>query len=345
MKAGHVYKLVIEATTTGSILTLTDIDDPAKTGTDVYEMPNDLWNLRLYFSPIKGKFLVHNVKIASKFGQTAFTTREPREFYEADWASGIAYASSQAREVNFARINILFPMSEELTTSSKPHKCIVDQTLQANTSSVIIKRFFCDTCAESCSNSTMTMTATENRSFILLRRVLAYVQSNNHIVDPIIAIGCNYKEQYNWTQWNLDYNLYNKTPSYYAGDPPIGASYCSDPRCGGCEINPSLLPLHVSQESKNVCFQFKCKSKVTQQMSIIAEDTGGELIMLNNLTSLSYNVRDSINHNLDKIKIEFGEKHDDYERYTFTRVLPLPQENLFAEMSVWIYKNASRKFE
>lgn len=280
------------------------------------------------------------------------TGRELAEFYESDWASGSAFASNEANERIFALVNILFPMSEELAGSSKPDECLLETSWRSSSKADEGRRFFCDTCWQSCDLDGNSLTPTEERSKNLIVNATNFIVSNNHIVNPILATGCNFQAERDVDVWrgrNLAYNdnnlggrVVNPRDTIDAGI--LGNSFCRDTNCGGCSIKSGVAD--QTQFYKNVCFHSNCQNfELENQMRLMADATGGNVIKLEDLDSLTYEVRQSINRNLENIKIELGVKRNESERYVFHRVLPLPKEQRFADFSLFVYKGVGGKFE
>lgn len=282
--------------------------------------------------------------------QFSGTGRDLEEFYESDWASGSAFASNEANERIFALVNILFPMSEELAGSSKPDECLLETSWRSSSKADESRRFFCDTCWQSCDLDASTDTATEARSSKLVVNATNFIVSNNHIVNPILATGCNYQAERSVNVWrgrNLAYNDPNLggqvVPVRNTIADILGNSFCRDTNCRGCGIKPGVTD--QTQFYQNVCFHPNCQNfELENQMKIMADATSGNVIKLSDLDSLTYQVRQSINRNLENIKIELGVKRNESERYVFHRVLPLPKEQRFADFSLFVYKGVGGKF-
>ncbi len=286
--------------------------------------------------------------INAPYTQALFLTtgRALSEFYQSDWASGAAYASYDAMNKTFALVNIIFPLSEELAGSSKPHECLTETRWSGPYLDDRYRRFYCDTCWRSCDLSEGNITPTEGRSINLIRNATRYIRENNHIVNPVLISGCNYKAEEStttWHWWNYYYNDSVRGGSVVNPRDMInigitGNSYCRDNHCKGCSIEPGIAD--ETQFYKHVCFQPDCQFfELTREMNIMANATGGKVIILEDASNLTLDIQSVINQNIDSFRVELGSMHADAERYSYQRLIPMPRPGRFAELRVWVYKD------
>lgn len=236
------------------------------------------------------------VRLARKQGE--------KDYYEADWGSGTAYVSAMAKDT--AKLVIIFPMGDELSTSSISEDCF-----NVNTTP---EQKICDICSQSCSDSLDT--ETELRSMKTVKNGAIVADANGHIVNPIFAYSCDYNYK----------PIFNTYFEIVHGKATTNA--CMESECVGCSLN----------SSDNVCFHSECKQEIVRQMDFLANSTGGKVIDLDELEELVYNVEGVVNDSIESFKITIGEPLNRTEKYVIKRKVPLPNK-LMTDLRIEILAN------
>ena len=129
-----------------------------------------------------------------------------KDYYEADWGAGVAYAS--AHNKGLAKLVVLFPVSDELSTSSIPDSCF--------DISDIPRQKMCDLCNTNCP---------AERSAKSVELALNVAKANGHIVNPIYSFNCDYDYK---PMFNTYFEIVNGHST---------SNVCSESTCGGCSMN------------------------------------------------------------------------------------------------------------
>ena len=132
-----------------------------------------------------------------------------KDYYEADWGAGVAYAS--AHNKGMAKLVVLFPVSDELSTSSIPDTCF--------DISDIPRQKMCDLCNTNCPAA---------RSSASVEKALFVAKANGHIVNPIYSFNCDYDYK---PMFNTYFEIVNGRSTN---------NVCSEPVCGGCSVNSGV---------------------------------------------------------------------------------------------------------
>jgi hypothetical protein len=221
-----------------------------------------------------------------------------KAYYGSDWGTGSAYVSILRR--SDAKLVLVFPMGDELSTSSISEDCFDVTGSDANTRRA--KEKMCDLCTASCSSSSQT--ETETRSLKTVDKAIEVAGAYGTIINPIFAYNCEYEYK---TIFNAQYvwaGLGTSEP----------ANVCEESNCNGC-----------SKISTGVCFHPECKDEITSQMEKLATDTNGRVIDLKDIDELDYDIDDAIRNNLEEFKFTVGE-FKNITRYVTSRTIPLPNK-------------------
>ncbi|MBD3304343.1 hypothetical protein GF343_04300 [Candidatus Woesearchaeota archaeon] len=140
-----------------------------------------------------------------------------KDYYEADWGAGVAYAS--AHNKGMAKLVVLFPVSDELSTSSIPDACFHI--------SDIPRQKMCDLCSTDCP---------AERSSASIEKALQVAKTNGHIVNPIYSFTCDYDYK---PMFNTYFEIVNGRST---------SNVCSEPVCSGCSVNNGVC-FHPDCES------------------------------------------------------------------------------------------------
>lgn len=128
-----------------------------------------------------------------------------KDYYEADWGAGVAYAS--AHNKGMAKLVVIFPVSDELSTSSIPDACFHI--------SDIPRQKMCDLCNTDCP---------AQRSADSVGKGLAVAKANGHIVNPIYSFTCDYDYK---SMFNTYFEIVNGRATN---------NVCAELTCGGCSV-------------------------------------------------------------------------------------------------------------
>jgi len=222
------------------------------------------------------------------------------DYYESDWGYGLGYASYSDDKTSLSRLTLLFPMGDELSTSSISDECF-EKTQYP-------EWIECSLCNSECP---------AERSMRSIQKGLEIALDNSHVINPIFSYTCDY-----------DYkSLFNELYREVHDLPIAPAHACDESQCGGCTLNNS-----------NVCFHPSCNEIITQQMQYLADETGGETINLDEIATMDINITNTIKNNMEHYAIEIGEKHPDRERDVIETTQPLPNGQL-VDIRLWVYEN------
>jgi hypothetical protein len=222
------------------------------------------------------------------------------EYGASDWGYGVAYASNFDEKTTLSRLTLLFPMGDELSTSSIADRCY-------NTSDLTYWTV-CSLCLDQCPVS---------RSLSSIDKGIRVALDNYHIVNPIFSYSCDY---------NYSDFYSRKFNQYY--NPTVNTSMaCNEPQCPGCSVNGS-----------GVCFHPTCRDEILSQMGYMANQTGGSMIDLQDIQMMDINISNTINMNIDQYAIEIGQYLPYQERDVVEVSQPLPNGQL-VDVRLWVYKN------
>jgi len=220
------------------------------------------------------------------------------DYYESDWGHGTAYASYFDSTTNLARLSLLFPMGDELSTSSIADEC-----------------FFTPSYGEWIVCSLCTMDCPVNRSLKSVAKAVEVANDNRHVINPIFSYSCDY-----------DYKpIYNQMYEQETATSTTNA--CGESTCQGCTREPN----------GSVCFHPECQEDILSQMNIAANQTGGSVIHLENITQMDVDITATINHNIRQYTIEIGIRNGSRMRDVIESSHPLPNGQ-FVDMRLWVYK-------
>jgi len=267
---------------------------------ELYEVPEPLWD---------------NISPPS-FGYASFQEwnesrhfLQAEEFFSADWAAGSAYASytyfSNPLLNSVPGLNIIFPISDELSTSSIASSCFTSRDDEYS--------LVCSLCEDSCTNGDAVA-----RSHRIVRNAISLFQKTLDIVNPIYSFECDLNYS-----WIVD----RYTPGNRWGSP--SPTWCESPNCAGC-----------SGARPNACYQPNCNIHVQSQMEELARATHGVALNLGgNLNALESKLREALQRNMEdnKYLITIGARKEDESRYSALRRIPLPN-NFFATAKLWVYE-------
>lgn len=221
------------------------------------------------------------------------------DYADSDWGYGMGYASNFDKKTTLSRLTILFPMGDELSTSSFPDECFFyNDWPHAAT---------CTLCVDNCS---------VDRSWTSVLKGLEIAKDNNHVINPIYSYNCDY----NYTS---DYEVAYEAAT---GATPSG-NICDESDCYGC-----------THSGSEVCFQPGCADDVLEQMDYIANQTGGRIIDIADIGTMDINITNTIIDNIDQYSLIIGEKETFRERDVIETTQPLPNGE-FVDIRLWVYKN------
>jgi hypothetical protein len=216
------------------------------------------------------------------------------DYFGSDWGTGSAYVS--LLRMDSAKLIIIFPMSDELSTSSINEDCF---NIPMNNFQKRAEQKICDICKISCSNED---SLTKLRSLKTIEKAVNVAKENNHIINPIFAYDCDYDFK---TIFNEQYKMIYGVETSHA---------CNEPNCQGCSL-----------EGEGVCFHPECKESIIEQMEYMASETNGRLIDLVGIENLDYDIDNTIKSNIEEYVFRVGEFKNS-SRYVISRTIPLPNK-------------------
>jgi parallel beta-helix repeat protein len=257
--------------------------------------------------------------IVSPYGSNEETVNSVRassggieDYFEADWGAGVAHVSAKAKDS--ARLVLIFPMSDELSTSSIAQTCFTSTLIPGVNGDDRREQKVCDFCELSCSDP-----ATVARALKSVKQGAEVAKDNNHVVYPIYAYTCDYP--YNKVIFNAYFeDIFGEKPATTA---------CNSLSCGGCS----------EDASGNVCFHPECEDTIIEQMEFLANETQGAVINLENIDELVNSVQKGILTTLNSFQLKVGEKKN-RSKFVYTRSLILGNK-LSTEIYLEVYYDYS----
>ncbi len=241
------------------------------------------------------------------------------DYFEADWGAGIAHVSARMKDT--AKLVLIFPMSDELSTSSIAQTCFTNTLVPGKSGDHRREQKVCDFCVDSCSDPT-----TVNRAFNSIQTGAEVAKDNEHVVYPIFAYDCDYP--YNSLTFDSYFeNIFGITLDVNA------TAACDDLSCSGCEVESG---------TSNICFHPECRETIIEHMEYLANETNGNIIDLQNLEELVDSVQNGVTKTLNSFYIEIGEEKEDLSKFTYTRSIVMG-DNLFTQIYLEVYYDYSQK--
>jgi len=265
--------------------------------------PNDFLRFYNMTPPIS---LTHNMR--------------PNDLAEADWGYGTAYASFMDAKTTPARLTFIFPVGDELSTTSIPDTCFY-KTLSPDS-------IVCALCDGSCSF---------DRSLKSVQKGIEVAKANRHVIVPIFSYFCNYLPDYDfggdtidnctltsgYNQWDT-YDAYTRSFGY-----DKGKTLCDNPGCTGCDFNAT---------AREICLHPTCTGMLLNQMELMANETGGRVIYLNDVAKMDTSIIDIVDNKIDQYAIEIGQKNTTLQRQVLETTQPIPGGQAI-DVRLWVYSN------
>mgnify|MGYP000226976997 CR=1 FL=1 len=238
-----------------------------------------------------------------------------KDYYEADWGNGVAYVSALSKDT--ARLVLIFPMSDELSTSSISEACFTPTLLGKNKNEGFREQKVCDFCKKSCEDPNSPSIV---RAYETIENGALVAKDNGHVVYPIFAYDCDYP--YNTVTFNgyFDYVFGNGIPSSTA---------CNEDVCGGCS----------EDLSQNVCFHPECETYILDHMEYLANETSGRVIDLDDLDELIRSVEEGVKTTLNSFEHTIGIKQN-RSKFVYQRSLVMDNK-LFTDITLEVYYDIS----
>jgi hypothetical protein len=229
-----------------------------------------------------------------------WSKRNRKNYYMVDWGSGVAYALANT-VTSLSNLNIIFPISEELSTSSFAQRCYTDyQDGRYNSAAVT-----CDICELSDDDATI------ERAY---RSVEGALRMSSEVLNDVIFPIYSYQDP-------CEYKYYDNNRHgcivYEYGNPPGGGTWCGEPRCQGCQDTGSR------PGNDFVCFHPEVTEYTLAHMGELADATGGSVVMIADKDQLADIINVKINDTLNNLFFTIGTKQNN-TRYGFERLLTLP---------------------
>lgn len=253
----------------------------------------------------------------------------PIDFAESDWAAGVAAAALEYKQNPRLRvttnINLIFPLSDELPTSSKSDSCFVQTDLW--------KFVLCSMCQD---------TVPVERSRRAIEQAIEFANNASSIVFPIYSVNCDYRELY-YAGFNDFSTFDNPYENQFSGPPQSHTftendfpqdSWCHQDACGGCTIqgNP---------DNPEMCFHDNAFDELRYQMSWIANETNGTVFDVNNVESIPDQIVFAFQQTVAYYDFAIGFKDAQRDRFVYDKVVPLPNGAL-GRIELWVYTDPPR---
>ena len=226
------------------------------------------------------------------------------EYFSADYGYGTAYASNFDARMTLSHMTLLFPMSDELSTSSIADECfLIRQGMNAWGAWVD-----CSLCRDDCP---------AERSLTSITKGIEVARDNSHIINPIFSFSCDYNYL---SDYNIAYDMHHGSSGT--------TNACSLAACEGCELD----------SEGNVCFHPQCSQITLSHMEQMANATSGKVINLADIATMDINITDTINENIEQYALRIGMRLEHAQRDVVEVTQPLPNGEL-VDIRLWVYKN------
>jgi hypothetical protein len=236
-------------------------------------------------------------------------------FAASDWAAGSALASVRYREDAYLQystnINLIFPLSDELSTTSKADACFAKGRIS--------EWYVCQLCDGACP-AARALNATEQAASV--------VAGSGSVVFPIYSANCDYAYEPGANQFSRSDSAYVR--SFLDNGQPLGDypqdSWCAQQVCGGCNVDAS----------GGVCFHDNCQQTLLQHMELLANRTGGRVFNINAPEEIPDNVLDAFEYLTTAYRFEIGWQDEHRDRFVYEKIVTLPNGRL-GRIVLWIY--------
>jgi hypothetical protein len=245
----------------------------------------------------------------------------PVHFSGSDWAAGVANAALFYNNSFFLQtatnLNLIFPLSDELSTSSKADFCF-----QLDDFGEFVA---CNLCNAACP---------VNRALQGIEQAIPIVQSSKSVVFPIYSVNCDFRYTAGWNEFSSNANLEvyldpPKTPLDQNDFP--GDSWCHQDACGACEPAPNY-----NTNNPLMCIYESCAPVLLDQMEVLASATDGQVFNIVNANEIPENIITAFDDTINQYNFTIGEQRNDTDRFVFEKVIPLT-ESLRGRLQIWVY--------
>lgn len=230
-----------------------------------------------------------------------------RDFAESDWAAGTAYAALEYDNNPYLKkatsINLIFPLSDELSTSSKRDLCFNQATL--------VDFAICSLCDEQCPVI---------RSELSVNQSVAALRATGSIASPIYSVNCDFAQ-------NPGYNSFPST-SYSSQFRSTSGDWCGQNSCTACTTG--TVP-------GSYCFHSACSTALRTQMQDLATRTGGRLFNINSPSEIPSQVVGMFDSLVQQYNVTVGVKNLSRDRFVYNEIISLPNGEL-GRVTLWVYR-------
>ena len=313
-----------EKVTTQILILPTTQDTPCPTFDDL-QLPDttceQLTDISLY-APLLEKGWERPGFGAGTYNDWASTTHYAgiESFALSDWGAGTATAAlryqSDAYLQNTVNLNLIFPLSDELSTTSKAKTCFNKFTDE--------EWFICQMCDGTCPTA---------RSLQSISQAINITQQTKSLVFPIYSFNCDYNYVPEWNRISLSSNTYihsfNDQGSIPLDDFPA-ESWCSQNACPGC-----------TEIGNDFCFHDNCQPILQNHMELIANATNGSVFNVNDASEIPDNILTAFDRATASYNFEIGYEDEQRDRFVYEKIVPLPN-GAFGRVSLWVYTESPR---
>jgi hypothetical protein len=257
-------------------------------------------------------------------------TSAKRSFYaSSDWASGVAVVSYKNRKYTPSRLELIIPISDEVTLGTKqedfPGSCM---TLPNKYQTDYDKIHYCIEC---------NVKTDFSKSNEIVNRILTMVKANKHIVCPINSFGAKYAESP--TRKAALQRYYEeqllRDPANIPDD-SVKFSFCSDSQCRGCidcvgcasqpECSDGKCPGCGHCDPSYAYWHPEGFKVLNDQFFKVANATGGKNYTIENFGEIYTNIESLINNVVASLYLKIGEKQN-RSFFRFQKLVPNPLAN------------------
>lgn len=265
---------------------------------------------------------LHTDREVQNYGWQERTRREREQYYESDWATGVTYALHRA-DMALSNVNIVFPISEEMSTSSFSDECFTDNYYN-DEAKHWWRTMYCDICRTSDNPDT-----TDRGQRSVDKAIEMSADVLNDVIYPIYSLEaqCDYEYFTHHRHENLEWYFTHDG----GGAPVTGGTYCGTSQCAGCQDTGSR------PGADWVCLHPEMQPVIEGQMDDLASTTGGSWVRITNVGQLPDMIDQKVTDTLNSLVFTVG-KEQNATRYGLERFLTLPgKEGNFARLRLFKY--------
>jgi hypothetical protein len=246
------------------------------------------------------------------------------DYARSDWIAGMVVAHQEYLKTHEnPTVNILVPISDEMSSSSQADECFGIPTNDPSWIS-FIDYYACSLCETTCPI---------DRQKRNLEEFKEYMKESAVVIIPISS----FDDTFNYEEVLEDASVTDYSSKFTTCSDVHacqGSILCDNRyRCEGCQCTDCESP-----DDRKVGVNPECRQYTRELMDEIAQEFYGDMIDIRDIDELDDMLEEHIDAAVDSLTLEVGEREDERTRYIYERVITLPNKNS-GEINLWIYEN------